>query len=143
MFNAINDSLRIWQLCGVNQLALITACLSGPLNEALRILSKHDAFLHRGPLYKGVTVCNPAGSFRLSRMQPGMQYCSPHWSSATHLEKENYAAKKPDRDLQLTILDAEGVRVHMFNNTNSIHEGEVIMPPKPIYFLEEIGRAHV
>ena len=66
-----------------------------------------------------------------------MQYCSPHWSSATHLEKENYAAKKLDRDLQLTILDAEGVRVHMFNNTNSIHEGEVIMPPKPIYFLEE------
>ncbi len=137
MFNAINDSLRLWQLCGVNKLALITSCLSGPLSEGLSILSKHDAFLYRGPLYKGVTICNPAGSFRLSRMQPGMQYCSPHWSSATHMEKENYAAKKPDRDLQMTILDAKGVRAHMFNNTNSIHEGEVIMPPKPIYFLEE------
>lgn len=137
MFNAINDSMRIWQLCGVNTLALVTSCLSKPLNEGFSILSKYDAFLYRGPLYKGVTICNPAGAFRLSKMQPGMQYCSPHWSSATHVESQNYAARKPDRQLQMTILHAEGVRAHMFNNISSMGEGEVIMPPKPIYFLEE------
>ncbi|MEK0427613.1 MAG: hypothetical protein RL001_140 [Pseudomonadota bacterium] len=137
MFNAINDSMRIWQLCGANKLALITSCLSRPLNEGLSILSKHDAFLYRGTLYKGLTICNAAGAFRLSRMQPGMQYCSPHWSSATHFEKQNYAAIKPDRQLQMTILNTIGVRAHMFNNTHSIGEGEVIMPPKPIHFLEE------
>ncbi len=137
MFNAINDSMRVWQICGVNKLAMITSCLSRPLNEGLSILSQYDAFIYRGPLYKGVTICNGAGSFRLSRMQPGMQYCSPHWSSATQFESQNYAAKKPDRQLQMTILDAEGVRAHMFNNTASIHEGEVIMPPKPMHFLEE------
>ena len=137
MFNAVNDSLRLWQLCGVNKLALITSCLSKPLNEGLRILSQHDAFLYRGPLYKGINICNGAGAFRLSRMQPGMQYCSPHWSSATHDEHQNYATKKTDRQLQMTILDAEGVRAHMFNNVSSIGEGEVIMPPKPIRFIEE------
>ena len=137
MFNAINDSMRIWQLCGVNTLASVTSCLSKPLNEGLSILSKHDAFFYRGPLYKGITICNGAGAFRLSRMQPGMEYCSPHWSSATRFERENYAASKPDRQLQLTILDAEGVLAHMFNDGTSIRQGEVIMPPKPIHFLKE------
>jgi hypothetical protein len=137
MFNAINDSMRIWQLCGVNTLALITSCLSKPLNEGLGILSMHHDFLYRGTLYKGVAICNGAGAFRLSKMQPGMQYCSPHWSSATHVESQNYAARKPDRQLQMTILHSEGVRAHMFNNISSMGEGEVIMPPKPIYFLEE------
>lgn len=137
MFNAVNDSLRVWQLCGVNTLASITSCLSKPLNEGLTILSQHKAFLYRGTLYKGITICNGAGAFRLSKMQPGMQYCSPHWSSATHVESQNYATKKPDRQLQMNILDAEGVRAHMFNNSSSIGEGEVIMPPKPIRFLEE------
>lgn len=137
MFNAINDSLRVWQLCGVNKLALITSCLSKPLNEGLNILSKHAAFLYRGPLYKGVIICNGAGAYRLSKMQPGMQYCSPHWSSGTYIENQNYAAKKPDRQLKMTIVDAEGVRAHMFNNASSIGEGEVIMRPKPIYFLDK------
>ncbi len=137
MFNAVNESLRIWQVCGVDKLSSITSCLSTPLNQALNILIKHDAFFYRGPLYKGIAMYNAAGSFRLSKMQPGMKYTSPHWSSATLLESRNYSLTKQDRQLQLTICDAEGVRAHMFNDVSSIREGEVIMPPKPLYFLSQ------
>jgi len=137
MFNPINESMRLWQLCGVDRLALITSCLYAPFNEALGILAQHDAFFYRGPLYKGVIIHNGAGTFRLSRMQPGMMYQSPHWTSASQFETKNYAAIKPDRQLQLTILNAQGVRAHMFNDKTSIDQGEVIMPPYPLHFIKE------
>lgn len=144
MFNPVNDSVRLWQIGGVDKLALITSCLSKSLNEALNILLKHEAFLYRGPLYKGITLYNPAGPFRASKMQPGMEHTSPHWSSATRFQSENYSLKKLDRQIQLTICDAEGVRAHIFNDAEAsiasdvmTGEGEVIMPPKPLYFLNE------
>lgn len=144
MFNPINDSMRLWQLGGIDKLASITSCLSKSLNEALNILLKHDAFYYRGPLYKGITLYNPAGAFRVSRMQPGMEYTNPHWSSTTEFERENYSFKKLDRQVQLTICDAEGVRAHIFNDAQTVTklseikgEGEVIMPPKRLYFLDE------
>lgn len=144
MFNPINDSMRLWQIGGVDKLASITSCLSKSLNEALNILLNHEAFFYRGPLYKGLSLHNPAGAFRASKMQPGMEHISPHWSSTTRFESENYSVKKPDRHVQLTICDAEGVRAHIFNDAKSIvksggiiGEGEVIMPPKPLYFLNE------
>ncbi len=144
MFNPINDSMRLWQIGGVDKLASITSCLSKSLNEALNILLKHDAFNYRGPLYKGLSLYNPAGAFRASKMQPGMEHTSPHWSSTTRFERENYSVKKLDRQVQLTICDAEGVRAHLFNDAKPViesdvikGEGEVIMPPKPLYFLDE------
>jgi hypothetical protein len=137
MFNPINDSMRLWQISGVDKLASITSCMSKSLNQALNILLKHNAFVYRGPLYKGLTLHNPAGSFRASKMQPGMEHTTPHWSSTTRFEKENYSIKKVDRHVQLTICDAEGVRAHIFNDAKPRGEGEVIMPPKPLYFLNE------
>lgn len=138
MFNAVNDGMRVWQMSGVDKLASITSCLAKPLNEALSILRQHDAFVYRGPLYKGINIYNAAGPFRRSKMQPGMEYTSPHWSSATRIESENYSLTKPDRQLQLTIFDAEGVRAHMFNDLTSISQGEVIMPPRPLYFMDAL-----
>jgi hypothetical protein len=144
MFNPINDSMRLWQISGVGKLASITSCLSKSLNEALNILFKHDAFVYRGPLYKGIILYNPAGPFRVSKMQPGMEHTSPHWSSSTRFEQVNYARTKLGRMAQVTICDAEGVRAHIFNDAkprldrNSIvGEGEVMMPPKPLHFLNE------
>lgn len=144
MFNPINDSMRLWQISGVDKLASITSCLSKSLNEALNILFKHDAFVYRGPLYKGIILYNPAGPFRVSKMQPGMEHTSPHWSSSTRFEQVNYARTKLGRIAQVTICDAEGVRAHIFNDAkprldrNSIvGEGEVMMPPKPLHFLNE------
>ena len=75
-------------------------------------------------------------------MQPGMQYTSAHWSSATCIEKKNYSNKSADeRCSKLVILDSEGVRVHMFNDNSSADEGEVMIRPKPFYFLStaEVG----
>lgn len=137
-FNAINDSKRVWQLCGTDKLASITACLTDSLNEALNILSTHESFVYQGPAWKGIAVLDPAGPFRLSRMQPGMTYVNPHWSSSTSIESENYARSKADeRCCTLVITHAEGVRVHVFNDRTSNDEGEVMMPPKPLYFLPD------
>ncbi len=137
MFNSVNDGKRVWQLCGIGTLAAITACLSQPLDEALNILSLHEAFIYSGPAYKGIALANAAGQFRLSRMQPGMQYKGAHWSSATWIEKMNYANNKMDdnRCSKLTVVHAEGVRVHIFNDESSIGEGEVMMRPQTFYFL--------
>ncbi len=133
-FNAVNDAKRTWQLCGVDKLAAITACLADPLEEALQILSQHDVFVYEGPAYKGISVCNGAGQFRLSKMQPGMQHTSPHWSSATWISGKNYAFNN-GRDLQVTILHAIGVRVHLFNDISSIDEGEIAIRPMPMHFV--------
>lgn len=137
-FNAINDSKRTWQLCGIDTLASITSCLSKPLDEGLQILSRYPAFVYKGPAWKGIALLEPAGPYRLSRIQPGMSYASPHWSSATHIENKNYAEKGDGyRTCKLSIAHAEGVHVHMFNDVTSINEGEVMLPPKPMYFTED------
>ena len=133
-FNAVNDAKRTWQLCGVDKLAAITACLADPLDEALQILSQHDVFAYEGPAYKGISVCNGAGQYRLSKMQPGMLHTSPHWSSATWISGKNYALNN-GRDLQVTLLHAVGVRVHLFNDISSIDEGEIAMQPIPMHFV--------
>ena len=136
-FNAINDSKRTWQLCGVDTLASITSCISKPMDEGLQILSRHPAFVYKGPAWKGIALLEPAGPYRLSRIQPGMSYASPHWSSATHIEHKNYSNKGDEyRTCKQSIAYAEGVHVHMFNDATSIDEGEVMLPPKPMYFTE-------
>ena len=135
-FNAVNDGLRTWQLCGIDKLASITSCLANPLNEALSILSLHDEFLYRGPAFKGIALGNAAGQFRLSKMQPGMEYTSPHWSSATYIESKNYSNRSDDeRCSKLVFVQSEGVHVHMFNDQSSIDEGEIMIRPKPVVFL--------
>ncbi len=135
-FNAINDSKRVWQLCGIDNLAVITSFISAPLDEALRILSMHKAFVYEGPAWKGIALMTPEGPYRLSKIQPGMEYTSPHWSSVTRKESESYNNKGDYRSSKLHILHAQGVRVHMFNDSNSIDECEVMLPPKPMYFIE-------
>ncbi len=137
-FNAINDSKRTWQLCGIDTLASITSCMSKPLDEGLQILSRYPAFVYKGPAWKGIALLEPAGPYRLSRIQPGMSYSSPHWSSATHIERKNYSEKGDGyRSCKLSIAYAEGVHVHMFNDVTSINEGAVMLPPKPMYFTED------
>jgi len=137
-FNAVNDSKRTWQLCGIDTLASITSCLSKPLDEGLQILSRYPAFVYKGPAWKGIALLEPAGPYRLSRIQPGMSYASPHWSSATHIKSKNYSEKGDGyRSCKLSIAHAEGVHVHMFNDVTSINEGEVMLPPKPMYFTED------
>ena len=136
-FNAVNDSKRTLQLCNVGTLASITSCLSKPLEEGLQILSMYQPFIYRGPAWKGIALLEPAGQYRLSRIQPGMSYTSPHWSSVTHIERENYAEKGDGyRTCKLFIAHTEGVHVHMFNDVSSIRQGEVMLPPEPMYFME-------
>lgn len=137
-FNAVNDSKRALQLCNVSTLVSITSCLSKPLEEGLQILSMYQPFIYKGPAWKGIALLEPAGQFRLSRIQPGMSYTSPHWSSVTHIERENYAEKGDGyRTCKLSIAHTEGVHVHMFNDVSSIRQGEVMLPPKPMYFIEK------
>ena len=80
---------------GQAEFADLTECLRAPLNEALSILSHHEAFIYEGPAYKGISLANGAGQFRLHWMQPGCLYTSPHWCSATCLEEANYASDRP------------------------------------------------
>lgn len=137
-FNAINDSKRTRQLCKIDTLTSITSCLSKPLDEGLQILSRYPAFVYKGPAWKGIALLEPAGPYRLSHIQPGMSYTSPHWSSVTHIERKNYSEKGDGyRTCKLSITHAEGVHVHMFNDETSINEGEVMLPPKPMYFIED------
>lgn len=142
-FNPVNDSMRLWQLCGVDKLAEVTECLRAPLNEALSILSQHKEFIYEGPAYKGLSLANGAGQFRRYWMQPGCHYTSPHWSSATSREEANYASDNPyaidnstcDRDTQLTILHTRAVQVHLFNDAHTVQQKEIMLPTKPLLFL--------
>ena len=142
-FNPVNDGMRLWQLCCTDKIAEVTECLRTPLNEALHILSSHEDFRYDGPAYKGISLANGAGQFRLFHMQPGRQYTSPHWCSATISEEANYASDKissngnstNDRDTQLTIVRARAVKVHLFNDAGTVHQQEVMLPSKPLLFL--------
>lgn len=142
-FNPVNDGMRLWQLCCTDKIAEVTECLRTPLNEALGILSSHKDFIYEGPAYKGISLANGAGQFRLFHMQPGRQTISPHWCSATVSEEANYASDKigfngnstNDRDTQLTIVHARAVKVHLFNDAGTVHQQEVMLPGKPMLFL--------
>lgn len=135
-FNAINDSQRVWQLCGIDTLAMITSFISAPLDKALRILSTHEAFVYTGPAWKGIALFTPEGPYRLSKIQPGMEYTSRHWSSVTCKENKSYNNKGDFRTSKLHISHAQGVRIHMFNDSSTIDECEVMLPPAPMYFVE-------
>ena len=90
-------------------------------------------------------LANGAGPYRLSRMQPGMKYMSPHWVSATSRPESNYASDASCysshaismniRDTQITILNTQAVKVHLFNDVSSVHQGEIMIPRKPMMFL--------
>ena len=142
-FNPVNDGMRLWQLCCTDKIAEVTECLRKPLHEALTILSTHQDFVHDGPAYKGISLANGAGQFRLFHMQPGRQYTSPHWCSATAAEAANYASaeisfdgnRTNDRDTQLTILRTRAVKVHLFNDAGTVRQQEVMLPSKPLLFL--------
>lgn len=144
-FNSANDGMRVWQISGSDTLAKISDCLTRPLNEALEILSLYENFRYEGPAFKGVVLANGAGPYRLARMQPGMKYMSPHWVSATSRPESNYASdascysshamSMTIRDTQITILNTKAVKVHLFNDVSSIHQGEIMIPRKPIMFL--------
>ncbi len=144
-FNSANDGMRVWQISGSDTLAKISDCLTRPLNEALKILSLHENFSYEGPAFKGVVLANGAGPYRLARMQPGMKYISPHWVSATCRPESNYASDASCysshaistniRDTQITVLNTKAVKVHLFNDISSIHQGEIMIPRKPLMFL--------
>ena len=148
-FNSANDGMRVWQISGSDTLAKISDCLTRPLNEALEILSLHENFRYEGPAYKGIVLINGAGPYRLARMQPGMTYISPHWLSATSRPESNYASdaccysshalSMNRRDTQITVLNTKAVKVHLFNDISSIHQGEIMIPRKPLMFLSPDG----
>jgi hypothetical protein len=144
-FNSANDGMRVWQISGSDTLAKISDCLTRPLNEALDILSLHENFRYEGPAYKGIVLANGAGPYRLARMQPGMNYISPHWLSATSRPESNYASDAccysshaislNRRDTQITVLNTKAVKVHLFNDMSSIDQREIMIPRKPLIFL--------
>lgn len=137
--------MRVWQICGSDTFAKVSECLTRPLNEALEILSLHEKFRYEGPAFKGIVLANGAGPYRLARMQPGMTYISPHWLSATSRPECNYASDSCcysshalstiKRDTQVTVLHTKAVKVHLFNDVSSIHQGEIMIPKKPLKFL--------
>lgn len=144
-FNSANDGMRVWQICGSDTFAKISDCFTRPLNEALDILSLYENFKYEGPAFKGIVLANGAGPYRLAHMQPGMKYMSPHWVSATSRPASNYASdvccysshsiSMNKRDTQITVLNAKAVKVHLFNDISSIHQGEIMIPRKPLIFL--------
>ncbi len=137
--------MRVYQISCSDALAKISDCLTRPLNEALDILSQHENFIYEGPAFKGVVLANGAGPYRLVRMQPGMKYIGPHWVSATCRPESNYASDASCysshaistnlRDTQITILNTKAVKVYLFNDISSIHQGEIMIPRKPLMFL--------
>ena len=145
-FNAINNSARIWHYYGVGTLAKITEPLYEPFCEALRILEYYAAFCYEGPAYKGLSIANPAGNFRMSCMQAGMQLQCVHGISVTPAREKNYASSSniwSTRDVQLTFVQSRGVRIHLFNNVTSRDQMEVIIPEgRQLTFLspKEIDR---
>ncbi len=130
-FNAINNSARIWHYYGVRTLAKITEPLYELFCEALRILEYYPAFCYEGSAYKNLSIANPAGNFRMSCMQAGMQLQCVHGISVTPAREKNYASSSniwSIRDVQFTFVHSRGVRVHLFNNATSRDQMEVIIP---------------
>ena len=130
-FNAINNSARVWHYYGAATLAKITAALYDPFCEALSILKHYPEFCYEGPAYKGLSVANPAGSFRMSCMQAGMELKCVHGISVTQERKKNYASSSNiwcTRDMQLTFVHSQGIKIHLFNDVTSRDQMEVIIP---------------
>jgi len=130
-FNATNNSARLWHYYGVDTLAKITASLYEPFCEALRILENYPAFCYEGSAYKGLSIANPAGNFRLSCMQAGMPLHCAHGISATSRREKNYASSSniwSTRDMQLTFVHSRGIKIHLFNDVTSRDQMEIIIP---------------
>ena len=130
-FNATNNSARLWHYYGVDTLAKITASLYAPFCEALRILEHYPAFCYAGPAYKGLSIANPAGNFRMSCMQAGMPLHCVHGISATSRREKNYASSSniwSTRDMQLTFVYSRGIKIHLFNDETSRDQMEIIIP---------------
>lgn len=130
-FNATNNSARLWHYYGVDTLAKITTALYEPFCEALRILEHHPTFCYEGPAYKGLSIANPAGNFRMSCMQAGMPLHCAHGISATSRREKNYASSSniwSTRDMQLTFVHSRGIKIHLFNDKTSRDQMEIIIP---------------
>jgi hypothetical protein len=130
-FNAANNSARIWHYYGVDTLLKMTATLYDPFCEALRILEHYPAFCYAGPAYKGLSIANPAGNFRMSCMQSGMPLHCAHGISATIKREKNYASSSnilSTRDAQLTFVHSRGIKIHLFNDVTSRDQMEIIIP---------------
>ncbi|MCE2859238.1 MAG: hypothetical protein LW731_05270 [Oxalobacteraceae bacterium] len=145
-FNATNNSARLWHYYGVDTLARMTAALYNPFCEALRILEHYPAFVYEGPAYKGLSVANPAGNFRMSCMQAGMPLHCVHGISASSQREKNYASSSniwSTRDMQLTFIYSRGIKIHLFNDETSRDQMEIIIPEgRQLKFLspQEIDR---
>ena len=130
-FNATNNSARLWHYYGIDTLAKITASLYEPFCEALHILEHYPAFCYEGPAYKGLSIANPAGNFRMSCMQAGMPLHCAHGISATSRREKNYASSSniwSTRDMQLTFVHSRGIKIHLFNDATSRDQMEIIIP---------------
>jgi len=130
-FNATNNSARLWHYYGIDTLAKITTVLYEPFCEALRILEHHPTFCYEGPAYKGLSIANPAGNFRMSCMQAGMPLHCAHGISATSKREKNYASSSniwSTRDVQLTFVHSRGIKIHLFNDETSRDQMEIIIP---------------
>jgi hypothetical protein len=145
-FNATNNSARLWRYYGIDTLAKITAPLYEPFCEALRVLEHYPDFCFEGPAYKGLSIANPAGNFRMSCMQAGMPLHCAHGISATSRREKNYASSSniwSTRDMQLTFVHSRGIKIHLFNDETSRDQMEIIIPEgRQLKFLspQEIDR---
>ncbi len=134
-FMPINSGLRLWKHHQIPQGRDLVACVTDKMQSGLDKLAQHEDFIHQGVLYKGVALNNPSGPLRRSFLVPGETITpTPHPTSATSDKSQSYAdpptfpAGAAGRDSEVVYLDTPGIRIHLFNNKETVEQKEVLIP---------------
>ena len=134
-FMPINSGLRLWKHHQIPQGRDLVNCVTEKMQSGLDKLAQHQEFIYQGVLYKGVALNNPSGPLRRSFLAPGQTITpTPHPTSATSEKSQSYAdpptfpAGAAGRDSEVVYLDTPGVRIHLFNNKETVDQKEVLIP---------------
>jgi len=134
-FMPINSGLRLWKHHQIPQGRNLVNCVTEKMQSGLDKLAQHQEFIHQGVLYKGVALNNPSGPLRRSFLVPGTTITpTPHPTSATSDKSQSYAdpptfpAGAAGRDSEVVYLDTPGIRIHLFNNKDTVNQMEVLIP---------------
>ncbi len=134
-FMPINSGLRLWKHHQIPQGRDLVSCVTEKMQSGLDKLVQHQEFIHQGVLYKGVALNNPSGPLRRSFLVPGETITpTPHPTSATSDKGQSYADPPlyppgaSGRDSEVIYLDTPGIRIHLFNNKETVEQKEVLIP---------------
>lgn len=134
-FMPINSGLRLWKHHQIPQGRELVSCVTEKMQTGLDKLAQHRDFIYQGVLYKGVALNNPSGPLRRSFLVPGETITpTPHPTSATSDKSQSYAdpptfpAGAAGRDSEVIYLDTPGIRIHLFNNKETVDQKEVLIP---------------